>query len=318
LLAVVQRNPAATHAHVAAEETLRKALTETGRFRLLPAADTQLGLETARSAQWVCDGAPACMAQLSNVLGTRALLDLVIQPVTGGLRVEARLLDGTAVQKQATMVIPLEGAQQQAPLRRLARIITGESTELRVTAPVGAQVCVDAECFNATSEPVLVEGLAAGNHALKVSAGNEPAQEQTVTTQLLTPTRVSMPVKSAVSDGETPAAAPPPSHSKPWWGVACGAVVALTAWVAAAVMAGLAMVSGVVGDRAYAALSHGADGRVVAEPGQTRTQVEHQRNQAVLWMTLAGASGVVTGLLILVGLAGVAAAVGVAVYAAAF
>ncbi len=280
-----------------AEEAVRGILQAEGR-KVLAAPDTALGISQAREAGWTCDGQAGCMVPLSRALGVPALVD--VQQDGAVLRVRW-LQDGTVV-AQASSGWPASAAARS----RVGRALTGVRGAVVLHATGLKGVRVDGEEVLAAGPVTSVGGLTPGNHLLEVTRHNGARHTLTVTV-------VDAPVAVDAVDGglvlQGTSTAPAvgsagqrvaPPQSRPVWlgavGLGVGAAVLALAAVLATSVGGVLLVA--TGARAQG-LPRDGRGRLAAEPGQPRAEVE--RIQQGLLLGLGGGTGlVITGVVLFV------------------
>ncbi|MEW5850259.1 MAG: hypothetical protein AB2A00_15830 [Myxococcota bacterium] len=291
------------------ESHLRAAMEQhTG---LIPAADTQLGLDQVLQAGWSCDGAPACVAQLGPALGARTILFAAVLRSNTGWELLVTVVDVAEARelRRVEASLPRDPASWKGPLTRVSRAVLGLGGELLVDGlTAGAQVQVGDETLVATGPHVRVAGLMPGHLRVRVvQSGTTEDREVLLHAGVVTTLDL------------TPVAAPPTteraSRRSPRRMMA-GAVAA-----AAAVALGAGVVLGVVGSGmalaalgALGTLTRQGDGRIVARDGETREQIMLQRNVGI--GLGAGAAALTTaglGLVLVAGGAVVAAAAGLAI-----
>lgn len=288
-------HPLAQGNQVQAEEAVRTVLRAAGR-NVLPGPDTVLGISQAREAGWSCDGAAECMVPLARALAVPTLVEVHLD--SGLLR--ARRLESGAVTAEAFCTWPASAMARG----RLGRALTGTRGGVEVAAPVATRIRLDGEDLWAPAPVTTVSGLPRGPHLLEVTTVDGTRHSATLQVEDA-PVRVEMtPQGLRVAGGAVATTAQPAGGNggggggKPIWlgavGLGVGAgLLALGSVLSVGVGAALLAATGA---RAQSAPRDGA-GRLAAQPGQPRAEVERLR-QALLLGLGGGAALVMVGALL--------------------
>ncbi|MEW5853334.1 MAG: hypothetical protein AB2A00_31430, partial [Myxococcota bacterium] len=164
---------------------LRATLDRVGTLRVQGAGDTLMGRDQAREAGWRCDGAPACLAQLGRALA----VDLLVEATISGTAVTPRLLVRVIDVAQATergrveRELPSDLERWPPVLRAVVEELPvwGAGIRFHFARPV-AEVTVDERSFVRPGMELVVAGLPAGGHKVRVVM--EDLSEADTTVQL--------------------------------------------------------------------------------------------------------------------------------------
>jgi hypothetical protein len=203
----------------ALEVTLRNELSQLPEVKLLPEKDVELDAD--------CAGKLACAAAVAAKAGARELITGTTGQLGDAFTVDLKLVDAHTAQEIRRATYPVTGTQDalietlhEASVRLLAPARFVGSLRVEVPGAPGAALFIDGKPAGTLPLLTAIDGLAPGQHTLRVQDGNKAREMSTfveVRFGKTTETRIDLAAaRTPVPVAALPAASEAPGQKPAW------------------------------------------------------------------------------------------------------